>query len=290
MVIADYARKNIIVFMEMLRIKLVRLGLFDEVRPSKINENILQNYRRIYRKEFYSRDDRNAYYLWQIGLAIIFLIITLIPSRDVKIHQNVNLLFIVYYTIILTTVYYICKANWKIGGTLLAWFIVANLEVEGYFLGMKKQNAGWDPLGAIHSVFIHKDWFHLFGNTTGLLFPLFVLAQITKIKTSDMFIIMGISWLFDCTAVALFGVQGWNYFGSSGVVFGVIAGGWWLCVRSINKYWPFFIPMTIIVGYTIPQCISVCVTSEISWLGHAGGFIGGLLAAEYIARFKRLEQ
>jgi membrane associated rhomboid family serine protease len=130
--------------------------------------------------------------------------------------------------------------------------------------------------GIIFAPFLHQSWAHLYGNSVPLLLTgTFVLAGGTRRFVGVTILVAltsGLSaWLFG-------GQTGSLTIGASGVIFGYLG---YLVMRGLVEHTWWTIGVAVLVGLLYGAAISGVVPGDprISWQGHLGGLIGGLIAA-----------
>jgi len=139
----------------------------------------------------------------------------------------------------------------------------------------------WKSLVAvITSNFLHSSDNHLIGN----LFSWILIAPFAFwLEGKRAFSAMFLSILFAGIAIFFFGQSGSRHVGFSGVVCGMTAVAFLGMLRS-HRIWllPFallaFFPL---FGESIMTTLwpsKIAVENHISWLGHLGGFLGGMIA------------
>ncbi|WP_269047906.1 rhomboid family intramembrane serine protease [Paenarthrobacter sp. Z7-10] len=126
---------------------------------------------------------------------------------------------------------------------------------------------------------LHAGWLHLMANTV----PFVVFAFLTFLAGLRPFLVaLAMSWLVSGLTVWLIG--GGITVGISGVIFGLFA---FLLVRGfLNRAWPqILLALVLLACYGgILWGLLPTVASSISWQGHLGGAVGGVLAAVVVRR------
>jgi membrane associated rhomboid family serine protease len=133
--------------------------------------------------------------------------------------------------------------------------------------------------GIIFAPFLHGDIPHLIANTL----PFMILGFLTMLrKTSDFFIVTFFSMIVSGLGVWLFAAPNSITIGASGVIFGFLG---FLMFRGIFKRNIPSIAVSLIVFFLYGSMIWGVLPSDprVSWLAHLFGFIGGVLAAKFIA-------
>lgn len=133
--------------------------------------------------------------------------------------------------------------------------------------------------GIIFAPFLHSDIPHLIANTL----PFIVLGFLTMLrKTSDFFIVMFISMIVSGLGVWLFAAPNSITIGASGVIFGFLG---FLMFRGIFQGNIPSLAVSLIVFFLYGSMIWGVLPSapHVSWLAHLFGFLGGVLAAKFIA-------
>lgn len=137
--------------------------------------------------------------------------------------------------------------------------------------------------GILFAPFLHAGLPHLISNTIPFLFlGWFVMLQ----ETSDFFIVTAITMLVSGFGVWLFGATGLHV-GASGVIFGYL--GFLLARGYFERNFPSIL-LSIIVGIFYGGAIwgVLPIQQGVSWEGHLFGFAGGVLAASFLAREKKI--
>lgn len=177
----------------------------------------------------------------------------------------------------------------KTQGTILGGFValIWGLEIVDIVLGGALNAYGILPLhliglrGILFAPFLHSGFGHLIANTIPfLILGWFVMLQ----ETSDFFVVSAITMLVSGLGVWLLGSPGFHI-GASGLIFGYL--GFLLARGYFERNFPSIF-LSLIVGFLYGGTIwGVLPTAPgISWEGHLFGFIGGVLAARFLARRK----
>lgn len=137
--------------------------------------------------------------------------------------------------------------------------------------------------GILFAPFLHAGLPHLISNTI----PFLVLGWFVMLQeTSDFFIVTAITMLVSGVGVWLFGATGFHV-GASGVIFGYL--GFLLARGYFERNFPSIL-LSIIVGIFYGGAIwgVLPIHQGVSWEGHLFGFIGGVIAASFLAREKKI--
>lgn len=177
----------------------------------------------------------------------------------------------------------------KSQGTILGGFValIWGLEIVDIVLRGALNAYGILPRhliglrGILFAPFLHSGFGHLIANTIPfLILGWFVMLQ----ETSDFFVVSAITMLVSGLGVWLFGASG-VHIGASGLIFGFL--GFLLARGYFERNVPSIF-LSIIVGVLYGGMIWGVLPTRlgISWEGHLFGFIGGVLAARFLARRK----
>lgn len=132
--------------------------------------------------------------------------------------------------------------------------------------------------GILFAPFLHGGFTHLISNTIPfLLLGWFVMLQ----ETSEFFIVTPIIMLVSGLGVWLLGAPG-LHIGASGVIFGYL--GFLLARGFFERNFPSIL-LSLIVGSLYGGLIwgVLPIQPGVSWEGHLFGFLGGVLAARFLA-------
>ncbi|HEU0240564.1 MAG TPA: rhomboid family intramembrane serine protease [Micromonosporaceae bacterium] len=155
---------------------------------------------------------------------------------------------------------------------LINWLTHQRLNAEGAIV--TRVPSGLD--GILFAPLLHASWSHLYANSVPLLLTgTFVLAGgTTRFLTVTAFVAL-VSGL---TVWFVGGPTGQPTVGASGVIFGYIG---YLLMRGIVERTWWTIGVAALVGLLYGVAISGVVPGDprVSWQGHLGGFVAGLLAA-----------
>jgi membrane associated rhomboid family serine protease len=178
----------------------------------------------------------------------------------------------------------------KTQGTILAGFI-ALIWIVGFvdfFLGGALNVYGIFPRaiiglrGILFAPFLHGSLGHLIANTV----PFLTLGWLVMLReTSDFYVVTAITMLVSGLGVWLFGATSFHI-GASGLIFGYL--GFLLLRGYFERNFPSIL-LSLIVGFLYGGAIWGILPSGpgISWQGHLFGFIGGGIAARFLARRKK---
>jgi len=133
--------------------------------------------------------------------------------------------------------------------------------------------------GILFAPFLHSNTEHLLANTV----PLFVLGWLVMLLNARHFIPVTLLAMLGAGLVAwTFGATGSVHIGASGVVFGYLGflmlAGWY--ARSLGA-----ITLSVLVTVLWGGLVFGVLPGQpgISWQAHLGGFLGGVLAARWLA-------
>ncbi|WP_330202647.1 rhomboid family intramembrane serine protease [Cyanobacterium sp. Dongsha4] len=176
----------------------------------------------------------------------------------------------------------------KIQFTILGVFVIIFWLIEIInltFFGDRLDYLGIIPRnltglrGIILAPFLHGDIPHLIANT----FPFIILGFLTMLrKTSDFFIVTFFSMIVSGLGVWLFASPNSVTVGASGVIFGFLG---FLMFRGLFQKNIPSIAVSLIVIFLYGGMVWGVLPTDprISWLAHLFGFLGGVLAAKFIA-------
>jgi membrane associated rhomboid family serine protease len=154
---------------------------------------------------------------------------------------------------------------------VLNWADGSRLDTQ---FGILPHNVGRLP-EIFTAPFLHFNWDHIEGNTV----PLFVLGVLAAYRSIVKFLLATlIIAVVSGLAVWLFQSSGELTVGASGLIFGYFG---YVLVRGFFDRNLFDIGVGIVAGvlyWTILQ-VAIPGTPGISWIGHLGGLVGGVLAA-----------
>lgn len=160
----------------------------------------------------------------------------------------------------------------------LLWLI----QGINYLLGQSLNVFGIYPrelhglIGIFTSNFLHGNWQHLMGNTPILLL---LASSVCLYSPKQCLIISIVGSLIGASITWLFGTPAYHV-GASLLIFvlwGAILG------YAIFQRKPFFIILAVILFpiYGVSFLNGLIPTPQVSFVGHLGGFIGGLIVARY---------
>lgn len=152
-------------------------------------------------------------------------------------------------------------ANFLLGGALLSLGVIPRTTV-----GLR---------GIVFAPFLHASLDHLVANSI----PFLVLGWMVMLRDERHFIPVTLAGMFGSALVAwLLGAPGSVHIGASGVIFGYLGflmlSGWY--ARSFGS-----IVLSVIVTVLWGSLVLGMMPGApgVSWQAHAGGFLGGVLAA-----------
>jgi membrane associated rhomboid family serine protease len=123
--------------------------------------------------------------------------------------------------------------------------------------------------------FLHFSWQHIEGNSV----PLFVLGVLAAYRSLGRFLLVSlIVAVTSGMAVWLFQSSNELTVGASGLIFGYFG---YVLIRGFFDRSPVDIGVGLVAGvlyWTILQ-VAIPGTPGVSWIGHLGGLVGGVLAA-----------
>lgn len=165
--------------------------------------------------------------------------------------------------------------------TALLWVMEFLDVLTGHRLdGLGVRTRDWSDLWSVLTLpLAHADWTHLIANT----FPFFVLGLFVLASgTVREFVVGGL------IIVVVSGLTAWlfspdftNTVGASGVVFGWLT---YLLVRGFytGKASQILLAVVVFLGFGALLWGVLPGTPGVSWQGHLGGAVGGVLAARYL--------
>lgn len=159
----------------------------------------------------------------------------------------------------------------------LIWLLQVVNWADGYRLdtsyGIWPHNLG--RIGDILTApFLHLNWNHIEGNTV----PLFVLGFLSAYRGIRKFLLVSlIAALTSGLAVWLFQSSGQLTVGASGLIFGYFG---YVLVRGLFDRNLIDIGVGAVAGAGYWYILQVAIpgTPGVSWIGHLGGLVGGVLA------------
>lgn len=160
---------------------------------------------------------------------------------------------------------------------VLIWVLQVVNWADGYRLdtsyGIWPHNLG--HIGDILTApFLHFNWNHIEGNTV----PLFVLGFLSAYRGIRKFLLVSlIVALSSGLAVWLFQSSGQLTVGASGLIFGYFG---YVLARGLFDRNLVDIGVGIAAGLAYWYILQVAIpgTPDVSWIGHLGGLVGGVLA------------
>nr|WP_228548847.1 rhomboid family intramembrane serine protease [Dietzia sp. DQ11-38-2] len=172
------------------------------------------------------------------------------------------------------------------------WVVEAADQVIRAAIGPPQtlDNYGVRPLstdglpGIIFQPFLHGDWAHLIGNSIALL----VLGSIIAMSgIRPLISVTLISWLASGVVSWILGGAGTVHIGASGIVFGYI---FYVIVRGLFSRRILHLLVGLVIGfyYGLEALAGLSpMLDGVSWQGHLGGAIGGVLSAYGLKRDRR---
>lgn len=173
---------------------------------------------------------------------------------------------------------------------LLGLLVASMWVLEGIdtLLGGRLDAEGVRPLhvdglvGILLAPLLHANWSHLIGNTI----PLLVVGSIIALAGTRTFLtVTAIGWLLSGIVTWLIGGPSTVHIGASGVVFAYIV---FVIVRGVFTRRIGHLIIGIIAaayyGFGLIGGVLPLINPGISWQGHLGGALGGLLAASRMPR------
>ena len=138
---------------------------------------------------------------------------------------------------------------------------------------------GGSFLGVLTAPFSHSGFGHLLANSL-LFLPLSWLV-LAKSRRDYLAVWLGVY----ATAIPVWLLWPTGSHGLSGVVYGLL--GYLLLIGWLEKRpWPLVLSLLCLISYggVLPSLIPLFSPPGVSWIGHASGFAGGLLAAWAVHR------
>lgn len=138
---------------------------------------------------------------------------------------------------------------------------------------------GGSFLGVLTAPFSHAGFGHLLGNSLMFL----PLSWMVLAKSRRDYLAVWIGVYSMAIPVWLFWPVGSH--GLSGVIYGLL--GYLLLIGWLEQRpWPLLLSLVCLVSYggVLPSLLPMVSPAGVSWIGHASGFIGGLLAAWAVYR------
>ena len=174
-----------------------------------------------------------------------------------------------------------------LGGFVATMWIVELIDIVIFRQGLN--NYGIWPhhieglWGILFAPFLHGGLPHLIANTIPFItLGWFVMLQ----ETSDFFIVTAMTMVVSGLGVWVFGSSNSHHIGASGLIFGYLG---FLLLRGYFERNFSSILLSIIVGFLYGGAIwgVLPTVPGVSWEGHLFGFIGGIIAARFLARRKK---
>ncbi len=140
--------------------------------------------------------------------------------------------------------------------------------------------------GIFFAPFLHGNFRHLAANTL----PLITLGWFVMLRgVKDFFVVTFITMIVSGLGVWLFGSPYTIHIGASGVIFGYLG---FLLLRGFFERSFVSIVLSLLVGWLYGGLIWGVLPSQygISWQGHLFGFIGGVFAAQMLAKSHRTQE
>ncbi|MDX2356589.1 rhomboid family intramembrane serine protease [Dietzia sp. PP-33] len=174
----------------------------------------------------------------------------------------------------------------------LMWVVEAGDQVIQSVVGPAQSldDYGVRPLstdglpGILFQPFLHGDWAHLLGNSIALL----VLGSIIAMSGMGPLIrVTLISWVFSGVVSWILGGSGTVHIGASGIVFGYVV---YVIVRGLftRRFLHLLIGLVIGFYYGLEALAGLSPLLEgVSWQGHLGGAIGGVVSAYGLKRDRK---
>lgn len=172
------------------------------------------------------------------------------------------------------------RARLVAGSVALLWLVeILDLVIMGGGLdawGVRPRAIG-GLLGILFMPFLHGGLPHLIANSV----PFLILGWLTTSrKRMDFWVVAVVSTLTAGLLAWVFGSAGSVHIGASGVVFGFLG---FLMGRGVweRRAGPVVLSLliTFLFGGMLWGMVPVVAGVGISWQGHLGGFLGGLLCA-----------
>ena len=163
------------------------------------------------------------------------------------------------------------------------------IEIVDFLMGGRLNYYGIYPRtymglkGILLAPFLHGSFGHLISNTI----PFMVMGWFVMLReTKEFFVVSAIALLASGGGVWLFGAPGSLHIGASGVIFGYFG---FLLARAYFERSTLSIALALTVGLLYGGLIWGVLPTQlgISWEGHLFGFLGGVLAANWLAQENR---
>ncbi|HBE19095.1 MAG TPA: rhomboid family intramembrane serine protease [Cyanobacteria bacterium UBA11149] len=174
-----------------------------------------------------------------------------------------------------------------LGGFVAIMWIVELVDIVIFDQGLNRYGI-WPHhreglWGILFAPFLHGGLSHLIANTIPFItLGWFVMLQ----ETSDFFIVTAITMVVSGLGVWVFGLPNSHHIGASSLIFGYLG---FLLLRGYFERNFSSILLSIIVGFLYGGAIwgVLPTVPGVSWEGHLFGFIGGILAARFLAKRKK---
>lgn len=174
-----------------------------------------------------------------------------------------------------------------LGGFVAIMWIVELVDIVIFDQGLNRYGI-WPHhreglWGILFAPFLHGGLSHLIANTIPFItLGWFVMLQ----ETSDFFIVTAITMVVSGLGVWVFGLPNTHHIGASSLIFGYLG---FLLLRGYFERNFSSILLSIIVGFLYGGAIwgVLPTVPGVSWEGHLFGFIGGILAARFLAKRKK---
>ena len=180
-------------------------------------------------------------------------------ANELKIHATI-------LSAIIALMWLVEMIDQSVGGALDIYGIIPRNEI-----GLR---------GIVFAPFLHGSFYHLAANTI----PFVTLGWLIMLReTSDFFVVSGITMLVSGLGVWLTGTPDSIHIGASGVVFGYLG---FLLLRGYFERSATSIFLSLFVGFSYGSMIWGVLPTQmgVSWQGHLFGFIGGAIAARFLAK------
>ncbi len=128
--------------------------------------------------------------------------------------------------------------------------------------------------GILTMPFLHADLGHICANSTALFILMIISLSFSRKLT---YISVPVIVLLGGCLVWVFGSKA-NHIGASGLVFGLV--GYLLFMGILRREWlAFIVSLVVFIFYGGVLLSLLVVEKNVSWAGHANGFIAGIVAA-----------
>lgn len=174
-----------------------------------------------------------------------------------------------------------------LGGFVAIMWIVELVDIVIFHQGLNRYGIWPHHIeglwGILFAPFLHGGLSHLIANTIPFItLGWFVMLQ----ETSDFFIVTAITMVVSGLGVWISGSPDSHHIGASSLIFGYLG---FLLLRGYFERNFSSILLSIIVGFLYGGAIwgVLPTVPGVSWEGHLFGFIGGILAARFLAKRKK---